>query len=67
MIGLGRWTGTIETSMISGSAIVEITDNNGEYAFSVETQSIKTIPNFTVYEKIVPESITNFSNVLKES
>ena len=36
MIGLGRWTGTIETSMISGSAIVEITDNNGEYAFSVE-------------------------------
>ena len=52
MIGLGRWTGTIETSMISGSAIVEITDNNGEYAFSVETDSIKTIPNFTVYDII---------------
>ena len=50
MIGLGKWTGTIETSMISGSAIVEITDNNGEYAFSVETDSIKTIPNFTVYD-----------------
>ena len=50
MIGLGRWTGTIETSMISGSAVVEITDNNGEYAFSVETDSIKTIPNFTVYD-----------------
>lgn len=50
MIGLGRWTGDIETSMISGSAIVEITDNNGKYAFSVETQSIKTIPNFTVYD-----------------
>ena len=50
MIGLGRWTGTIETSMISGNAVVEITDNNGEYAFSVETDSIKTIPNFTVYD-----------------
>lgn len=49
MIGLGKWTGTIETPMISGSAVVEITDNNGEYAFSVETESIKTIPNFTVY------------------
>ena len=52
MIGLGRWTGTIETSMISGSAVVEITDNNGEYAFTVETKSIKTIPNFTVYDII---------------
>ena len=27
----------------------------------------KTDPNFTVYEKIIPESITNFSNVLKET
>lgn len=49
MIGLGKWTGEIHTPMISGSAVVEITDNNGEYAFSVETESIKTIPNFTVY------------------
>lgn len=27
----------------------------------------KTDPTFTVYEKIIPESITNFSNVLKEN
>ena len=52
MIGLGKWTGDIETSMLSGSAIVEIKDNNGEYAFSVETDSLKTIPNFTVYNII---------------
>ena len=26
----------------------------------------KTDPNFTVYEKIIPESITNFASVLKE-
>lgn len=50
MIGLGKWMGEIETSLISGSAIVEISDNNGEYAFSVETNSMKTIPNFTVYD-----------------
>jgi hypothetical protein len=50
MIGLGKWTGNIETSMLKGSAVVEIKDNNGEYAFSVETDSLKTIPNFTVYD-----------------
>lgn len=50
MIGLGKWTGDIETSIISGSAIVEITDNNGEYAFSVNVPSMKKLPNFTVYD-----------------
>lgn len=50
MIGLGKWTGEIETSIIRGSAVVDISDNNGEYAFSVETDSIKTIPDFTVYD-----------------
>lgn len=50
MIGLGKWTGDIETSFISGSAIVEITDNNGEYAFSVTVPSSKKLPHFTVYD-----------------
>lgn len=50
MIGLGKWIGEIETSLLSGSATVTISDNNGEYAFFVETESIKTIPNFTVYD-----------------
>jgi hypothetical protein len=49
MIGLGTWTGDIETSMISGNAIVEITDNNGEYNFSVTVPSLKKLPNFRVY------------------
>lgn len=56
MIGLGKWIGEIETSLLSGSAIVEISDNNGEYAFSVETESIKTIPNFTVYDIVEREN-----------
>lgn len=50
MIGLGKWTGDIETSMISGNAIVEITDNNGEYDFSVTVPSLKKLPNFKVYD-----------------
>ena len=50
MIGLGKWTGDIETSMISGNAIVEITDNNGEYGFSVTVPSLKKLPNFRVYD-----------------
>ena len=35
MLGLGKWTGDIETSVMSGSAVVEIKDNNGEYDFAV--------------------------------
>lgn len=50
MIGLGKWTGEIETSLISGSAIVEISDNNGEYDFSVTVPSLKKLPNFKVYD-----------------
>ena len=50
MIGLGKWTGEIETSLISGSAIVEICDNNGEYDFSVTVPSLKKLPNFKVYD-----------------
>lgn len=50
MIGLGKWTGEIQTSMISGNAIVEITDNNGEYDFSVTVPSLKKLPNFRVYD-----------------
>ena len=52
MIGLGKWTGEIETSLISGSAIVEICDNNGEYDFSVTVPSLKKLPNFKVYDII---------------
>lgn len=50
MIGLGKWTGEIETSLISGSAIVEISDNNGEYDFSVTVPSLKKLPKFKVYD-----------------
>lgn len=50
MIGLGKWTGDIETSTISGSAFVEITDNNGEYNFLVTVPSLQKLPDFRVYD-----------------
>ena len=61
MIGLGKWTGDIETSMISGNAIVEITDKNGEYDFSVTVPSLKKLPNFRVYD-IKENKILGFQN-----
>ncbi len=57
MIGLGKWTGDIDTAMLSGNAIVEITDKNGEYDFNVTVPSLKKLPNFTVYD-IVEEGNT---------
>lgn len=50
MIGLGIWTGEIDTSILSGSATVEIKDNNGEYDFSVTVPSLKKLPNFRVFD-----------------
>lgn len=50
MIGLGKWTGEIDTSVVKGSAIVEIKDNNGEYDFDLTVPSLKTLPKFTVYD-----------------
>ncbi len=59
MIGLGKWTGDIETSLISGNAIVDITDNNGEYAFNVTVPALKKLPKFTVYD--IKENGNNLS------
>lgn len=50
MIGLGKWTGDIETGKISASAVVDIWDNNGEYAFNISVPSVDKIPDFTVYD-----------------
>lgn len=50
MIGLGKWTGDIETSVISGSAVVDIKNNNGEYDFSVSVPSVEKLPDFKVYD-----------------
>ncbi len=50
MIGLGKWTGEIDTSLLSGSATVEISDNNGEYDFSISVPSLKKLPDFRVFD-----------------
>ena len=48
MIGIGKWTGDIDTSVFKGSGIVEITDNNGEYDFTVTLDSGAKITSFKV-------------------
>ena len=50
MIGLGKWSGEIDTSLLSGSATVEISDNDGEYDFSISVPSLKKLPNFRVFD-----------------
>ena len=50
MIGLGKWSGEIDTSLLRGSATVEIIDNNGDYDFSVSVPSLKKLPNFRVFD-----------------
>lgn len=50
MIGLGKWTGTIETSVISGTAEVTISDKNGEYDFAVSVPDTEKLPDFSVYD-----------------
>lgn len=50
MIGLGKWSGEINTSLISGSAVVDIKDNNGQYDFSVTVPNMTNLPDFSVYD-----------------
>lgn len=50
MIGLGKWSGEIDTSLLRGNATVEIIDNNGDYDFSVSVPSLKKLPNFRVFD-----------------
>ena len=50
MIGLGKWSGEIDTSLLRGSATVEIIDNTGDYDFSVSVPSLKKLPNFRVFD-----------------
>ena len=50
MIGLGIWKGEVNTTILSGSATVEIYDNNGEYGFNVEVEGMKKLPKFSVYD-----------------
>lgn len=49
MIGLGKWSGEINTSVLSGTALVEIKDNGGQYDFSITVPGADKLPEFTVY------------------
>lgn len=61
MIGLGKWSCSIDTMMFRGEAVVTILDNNGEYGFEVEAKGIK-IPQYTVSS--ITENGNNLSAVV---
>ncbi len=50
MIGLGKWSGEINTPVISGTAVVDIKEINGQYDFSVAVSGMSKLPDFSVYD-----------------
>lgn len=47
MIGIGKWSFSIDTMMFRGSAILTIADNNGAYEISAEVPGV-TLPPYTI-------------------
>lgn len=46
---IGKWHGRADTPFFKGNALVEISDNGGEYGFKTEVQGFDKLPKFTVY------------------
>ncbi|MCH5191797.1 MAG: hypothetical protein J1F23_06485 [Oscillospiraceae bacterium] len=59
MIGLGKWTGDIDTSFAKGTAIVDVTESGGKYAFKVSVPGAANLPDFSVFD--IKESGNNLS------
>lgn len=47
---IGKWQGSVDTSVFKGDATVDIFDNNGEYGFSVSVPGLEKLPDFSVYD-----------------
>ena len=47
MIGLGKWSCSIDTMMYRGDAILTIADNGGAYSFTAEVPGVK-MPEYHV-------------------
>lgn len=63
MIGLGKWTGDIDTPFAKGTAIVDITEIGGKYAFKVSVPGAATLPDFSVFD--IKESGNHLSGKAK--
>ena len=47
MIGIGKWSCSIDTMMFRGNAILTVADNNGAYEITAEVPGF-TMPEYTV-------------------
>ena len=47
MIGIGKWSCSIDTMMFRGDAILTIADENGAYSLTVEVPGV-TVPEYHV-------------------
>lgn len=47
MIGIGKWSFSIDTMMFRGSVILTIADNGGAYALTAEVPGVN-LPEYTV-------------------
>ena len=50
MIGLGKWSCSVDTVFLKGEAVFEITDENGEYKFDLHIESDTDVPDFKIIE-----------------
>lgn len=50
MIGIGRWEFRLSTNLVPRPVILEISDNNGEYAFSIPSLGEKGLPPHSITE-----------------
>ncbi len=48
MIGIGKWKFSVNTIFYKGSAVLEVKDNNGKYAFNVEAPGLKKMPDYYI-------------------
>lgn len=53
---VGKWQGSVDTSVFKGDVTVDIFDNNGEYGFSVTVPGLEKLPKFSVYDIVEGEN-----------
>ena len=50
MIGIGKWTGELDTPLIKGSAVVTIAEKDGKYDFIISVPDVSNLPDFAVFD-----------------
>lgn len=48
MIGIGKWKCSLDIALFRTEAIIEISDNNGEYGFNVLGKAGEFLPDYVI-------------------